>query len=487
MNFLKRAWLSVSRRKGKSLLLFTIIFILGNVIAGAVSIQQATQNVEKTIKTQMGAAATLRPDYDNMSESDFAEMGQLDKETLEKIGALPYVKHYESVMQGSIGASDSVKQYVADLFAEDSFYSSGDSAHYAFMMRGASSSKIIALEEGQITLTSGRAFTDEEVKSGKYVTIISEKLAEMNNLKVGDTATFKNYVMEFGSNEIKTETDYPLEIVGIYRKNVTDSQTTTSDNAEAAKYMKADEEMRSANLIYVPNKVVEDVGNEQAAAFQEATGESTASRSQYIGEPLFVLKNPDDLEKFKQEAQAYLPKFFIVSANSDNYDTIAAPVKSMSKLAGYVLYVAIGATVLIITLVVLLFLRDRKHELGIYLSLGESRSKVVLQTLVEVFMIAIVALTLSVFTGNLIASGLSDTLINSQLNSTNQMGGTVIYAGLSELNVSTTLDDVMSQYRVSLDLGYVLAMYGIGLGTVLLATIIPMTYITRLNPKRIMM
>ena len=70
MNYLKRAWLSVTRRKGKSLLLFIIIFILSNVIAGAVSIQQATQNVEKTIKNKMGATVTLRLDYENMKDGD---------------------------------------------------------------------------------------------------------------------------------------------------------------------------------------------------------------------------------------------------------------------------------------------------------------------------------------------------------------------------------------------------------------------------------
>ena len=38
MNHLKRAWLSVMRRKGKTLILLVVIFILGNIIAGAFSI-----------------------------------------------------------------------------------------------------------------------------------------------------------------------------------------------------------------------------------------------------------------------------------------------------------------------------------------------------------------------------------------------------------------------------------------------------------------
>ena len=42
MNYLKRIFVSIERRKGKSLLLFLIVFLLGNVIAGAVAIQQST-------------------------------------------------------------------------------------------------------------------------------------------------------------------------------------------------------------------------------------------------------------------------------------------------------------------------------------------------------------------------------------------------------------------------------------------------------------
>ena len=65
----------------------------------------------------------------------------------------------------------------------------------------------------------------------------------------------------------------------------------------------------------------------------------------------------------------------------------------MSKLSKYVLIVAIIATVLITGLVVLLFLRDRKHELGIYLSLGERRGRVVGQILIEVMVVAFIGIT----------------------------------------------------------------------------------------------
>jgi len=46
---------------------------------------------------------------------------------------------------------------------------------------------------------------------------------------------------------------------------------------------------------------------------------------------------------------------------------------------------------------------------------------------------------------------------------------------------------IANSYDLSFSLFTVLAFLGIGLGTVLLATIVPVLYILRMNPKKIMM
>ena len=63
-------------------------------------------------------------------------------------------------------------------------------------------------------------------------------------------------------------------------------------------------------------------------------------------------------------------------------------------------------------------------------------------------------------------------------------GGTFGHLGYGS---EVTTDDVMDNFNVSISLTTVLAFYGIGLGTVLLSTIIPNLYILKLNPKKIMM
>ena len=45
----------------------------------------------------------------------------------------------------------------------------------------------------------------------------------------------------------------------------------------------------------------------------------------------------------------------------------------------------------------------------------------------------------------------------------------------------------MEAYKIEFSWDYVIILYGVGLGTVLLSSIAPMVYILRLKPKKIMM
>src|SRR5699024_5741952 len=103
MNFIKRGLLGITRKKGKSLILLAVIFILGNLISGAISIQQANSNVENNIKEKLGATATLEMDwleYEKLSMEEqenfiFEEIGV---DLIEEVGGISYVKYYDYTM-----------------------------------------------------------------------------------------------------------------------------------------------------------------------------------------------------------------------------------------------------------------------------------------------------------------------------------------------------------------------------------------------------
>ncbi len=64
---------------------------------------------------------------------------------------------------------------------------------------------------------------------------------------------------------------------------------------------------------------------------------------------------PEDLDHFREELTLLYPKFYSVATVADDYEWISAPVEQISQLADCVLIVTIGASISILSLVVLLF------------------------------------------------------------------------------------------------------------------------------------
>ena len=100
MNFAKRAFVSVKRRIGKTAILLILVFILGNVIAGAISIQQAVEKTDKNIRNKLGGYVTADINYEeayNGNKYEEVKISNIKPEQIEKIGTLSYVKYYDYV------------------------------------------------------------------------------------------------------------------------------------------------------------------------------------------------------------------------------------------------------------------------------------------------------------------------------------------------------------------------------------------------------
>ena len=489
MNFIKRAFLGITRKKGKSLILLAVIFILGNLISGAISIQLATGNVETKIKERLGAAATVELDYEAMEALSEADLEGLEGQNvgvdlIKQIGELSYVKYYDYSMSTNLG-SESIESYQGEDMDVD-YIVEGPSMD--FMLKGINYAPVIDFEEQKGELTDGRVFTQDEVDNGTSVAIISKKLAEKNNLHVGDTFTLDNAVYDYddetGEEKLLTSRDVVLEIIGLFESQSIKEDTEDNSSSGMMDFM----DVESQNTVYVPNEIVVSENSYNMEEYMKADEEFAAMMAEEEESfeyytPMFVLKSPEDIEAFEEEVTPLLPELYKVVSATDQYDSIAGPIESMSKLSKYVLLVAVIATVLIIGLVVLLFLRDRKHELGIYLSLGEKRSRVVGQILIEVMVVALIGITLSLFSGNFLAGKVSDTMMKTD--DKNSSYEEAMY--YSEFQTDLTTGDVLDSYEVNLNSNYILGFYGIGLLTILISTIIPLIYIVRLNPKKILM
>lgn len=477
MNFMKRAFLSLIRRKGKSLILLIIIFILSNVMAGSIAIGQASRNVETTMKQQLGANASVEMDWEKMqdwTEEQWQNVQYVTPAMADQIGALPYVKYYDYNTEAYIN-STSLKMYDPNMMDQEYNY---------FPLRGVNYAPVLDIANGTATLVEGRVFSEEDIAKANYVVLISDKLAEQNNVFVGDIIMLNNEFQIWKEGDIEPEKivrDIALEVIGIFSPQVNTNQEENGGWIDYTPF----------NRMYVPNGVVNAENRWMTEQYMIAYPDSGITPDQldrvYIN-PVFVLNNPEDVESFRTEAMTYLPDYYKVNVSSDAYDSVAGPIKFIGSLSNTILYVAIGATILILSLVVILFLRDRKHELGIYLSLGESKSKVMAQILIEVVAIAVLGITLSLFTGNSIAEATSQSMMDLRAGIEGNGPDYPVYRESMIYNPGgITEEDVMEAYTIQFSWDYVLILYGVGVGTVLLSSIAPMIYILRLKPKKIMM
>ncbi|MGX7150663.1 ABC transporter permease [Enterococcus ureasiticus] len=494
MNYWNRALCSVVRRKGKSVILFAVIFILGNVIAGSIAIQKSTANVEKKIKHDLGATVSVEMDYEKMMEEgqSFSPTA-LKVDEVKKLGKSTYVKEFDYNVKTTLFVKK-IKTYEM----ENATTIGG--MPKSVTLKGNNLLEPLDFKDKKVNLVEGRTFKQEEINNGKDVAIISKKFAEANGFNVGDKVVLDSSVMDYkqdGSTEELASQDHPVEIIGIFEPTSVEKKKSDGKDQKGGiqeQFM----ETEQFNTIYMPNDAVMNINKVEFEKgkelipdrYKKADGTAMSVEDMNQITPVYVLKSPEDIEAFKEESKSVVPDGYKLTASSDQYDQVGGTFKKMSQISGYVVLLAIGATLLIISLVVILFLRDRKHELGIYLSLGETRAKVMQQILIELLLISLVAMCLSLVTGNILGKMVSESLIASdafsQTSDAASQGGAMMVSG--GMNTPTlTTEDVSNAYEVKFSISYIVTFLIAGLSTVLLSAVLPLTYVLRLNPKKIMM
>lgn len=522
MNWIKRARIYIRRNPLKSLLLLLIVFILGNVSAGAFSILQGSYQVEQMIKDRLPVAmaidvdpaqteAALKADPDFWTKGDF-ELIQL--EDLERVAQSKYIAKYDIRLEMNVG-SEYYQEWLDPFYQVNQSQPDDPNQPYRmYKLYGTSYPGVLEIEQGIWQLVEGRTFTQEEIDSGQSVGLITKNLADLNGLKIGDTMHVAAY--QFAGQIISSDiipqvvdqTDVPLRIIGIYQPQnpakLPRGPIKAVVNGEAARLEFADEEgfhndptkQMQENRLIAPTALVSDVflsDMEKSLARSDRTI-SPEIRQSLLTVPytsMFFLKDPDDATAFIADMSPVLPKYYKFYQNNNNFTEIAGPVTQATDLANRVMLAAALASGLIISLVVMLFLRDRRYELGIYRSLGKPKSKVISQVVLEVLMVAILAIGLSLITGQLIAQALSDTMVSDQLDSIEyvaQLDEDYYLANyyFGDFSGFLAVEDITTNYRIEFTPRYIVLFVLIGLSTIFASAVGPMVYLLNLNPRKIL-
>ncbi|RRC90844.1 FtsX-like permease family protein, partial [Erysipelotrichaceae bacterium OH741_COT-311] len=121
-----------------------------------------------------------------------------------------------------------------------------------------------------------------------------------------------------------------------------------------------------------------------------------------------------------------------------------------------------------------LTLKTREFEIGVLLSMGVSKLKIVLQFFLELAIVAVVGFTLAVISGSLMAKKVGQTVLNyqvsqSDVNVTGNDQDIFFFTDANDYFTDITIEDLTSNYEVSISPLIIAQIYVAGLGIVLIS------------------
>ncbi|PEV15817.1 permease [Bacillus thuringiensis] len=447
MNFIKRSFLSLQSRKGKSLILLAIFLVVINLVFAGFTIQSASSKATDLARQQLGADINLRIDINkyleeqnnNQNANEARKVPSIEKKEADKLKNSKYLDHYNYL-----------KSAIAELKELHNVEPSGGAQSFGpnnnlnFTLQGVRDFfSFEAAQDKKLKLIEGEGITSKTI--GKNVAMIEKKLAEKNNLKVGD----KLQIGEVMDEELTTK---ELEIIGIYESK----EEAPSFGGQSFALLEP------ANQIYVPYSVMNSLEN-----------------------AIYSLKDPKDIDAFKEEAKKLgLPAYYELDAQDNVYKQMIGPIENIASFSKTIVIMVSIAGATILGLIIMLSIKERRKEIGILLSIGEKKWKLMGQLLVEVLCIAVLAFGLSLATGEKVSQKVGDNLLYSEIAKNEDKPEDPI----AKLSGNPAADvDPVDNIDVSIsteDLGKV---GGIGLGIAMLGTILPALSILRLNPKQILL
>ena len=517
MGLFRRAIASISRRMGKTVMLLILVFVLISLVAGGVSVQRAVVNTEENLRRSMPPITAVELDNQAWIEH-VSQMGDtnihpsnITADQVRQIGALPYVSHYNYSI-GSMLYSFDFETYRPEI--EGNVGDGGMEGWPNFIgLTGVSRPGIIYIEEGLIELVAGETFEENDMAglSDMIPIVLSEPLAEANNLSIGSTFTLDQMIgnsFEFHGPEmfqpdnLFVQETYTFEVIGLF--DMIDRRTDLSMSNDED-FNEWNEQSRILNATYVPARVAEEI-NRFAFESRLELGAELGIDDPWFDpdqgfedsweariDAMFILEDVLEVDNFRAAVAPLIPDYYQVVDLSNSFANMQSSMETMLWIADIVLIVAIIATVLILSLIITLFLRDRRYEMGIYLALGEKKSKIISQIMLEVVATSMIGITLAVFAGNIASTQISQTMLRSHLVAQVEPETMMMsFDGTRNLEtlgflVEMSPDEMMESFDVDINLQTMGMLYGIGVTTIIVSTLLPVMYITRLNPKKILM
>ena len=337
MSILNRAYLYIIRKKVRSSILFFIVTLISFFLLSGSVLNTTVGTISKNLYKDVNFGFTI--------ESIDKSNKEIEKDTLKKINEVDGVNQKNYLYAKSVNVVDKkVVQENQNITISDEMKNKSN----LVMMNGITSTKNnIDFKSEVLKLEKGRHI--EENDQNKI--LIHEKFASLNNLNMGD----KIKLEQNGKN-------IEFEIVGIYSGEKTNNFEGLSSD-------------------FIENTMYTDYNSSQKLLDYSSNNRVTSVE--------YGVNNPTKLDEIIRNVENLGINNISVSKSNKNYELVTSSVESITKLTNMIRIGSIIVGIVILSLVLMFWIRERLYEIGVLLSLGITKINLILQFVVETLIVTI--------------------------------------------------------------------------------------------------
>lgn len=388
---IKNAIAYITRKRNRTLIIFIILTIVLSCLYSCLTIMKSSNEIEKALYESSNSSISItKKDGKYFNVNQFKDIEKIKE--VEKI-----IIQYDGLAKLKDAKVVSGEQRINREDLSDEF------------------KNVVSFEATNNTkrniLFSSRVFTIKEGKNieenDKNSIIVHEEFAKQNNLKLGDEVNLELLDIE-ESGKIKS---HKFKIIGIFsgkkQETYTGLSSDFSENMVFVDYSTSQEILNKSENNKIANKIL----------MYSGSAESTDLA----------------LNKLK-ELKIDESKYF-VQKDSNAFEESLESVSGIKHMIKIMTYSIMLGGIIVLSLILILWLRERIYEIGIFLSIGTSKIQIIMQFIFELLFISIPSIISSLFLGNVLIKVIAGGLINSE----NSMisGGSLINNSSFMLNITT--------------------------------------------------
>ena len=388
---IKNAIAYITRKRNRTLIIFIILTIVLSCLYSCLTIMKSSNEIEKALYESSNSSISItKKDGKYFNVNQFKDIEKL-KEIEEK------VIQYDGLAKLKDAKVVSGEQRINREDLSDEF------KNVVSLEATNNTKRNILFSSGVFTIKEGKNIGENDKDS----IIVHEEFAKQNNLKLGDEVNLELLDIE-KSGKIKS---HKFKIIGIFsgkkQETYTGLSSDFSENMVFVDYSTSQEILNKSENNKIANKIL----------MYSGSAESTDLA----------------LNKLK-ELKIDESKFF-VEKDSNAFEESLESVSGIKHIIKIMTYSIMLGGMVVLLLILILWLRERIYEIGIFLSIGISKIQIIMQFIFELIFISIPSIISSLFLGNVLLKVIVDGFMNSEDSMIS--GGSLINNSSFMLNITT--------------------------------------------------